>query len=80
MSNYYDEKLNSQMLFQVYETAIPRISQYLNAEIDYKELKASQVQALVSKVVHKTTLSKAPTMVQTMFKMPTLRRSNETNK
>ena len=35
MSNYYDEKLNSQMLFQVYETAIPRISQYLNAEIDY---------------------------------------------
>jgi 2-polyprenyl-6-hydroxyphenyl methylase/3-demethylubiquinone-9 3-methyltransferase len=35
MSNYYDEKLNSQMLFQVYETAIPRISQYLHAEIDY---------------------------------------------
>lgn len=35
MSNYYAESLNSQKLFQVYDTAIPRIKQYLAAEIDY---------------------------------------------
>ena len=35
MSNYYAESLNSQKLFQVYDTAIPRIKQYLSAEIDY---------------------------------------------
>jgi len=34
-SNYYDDKLNSQKLFEVYETNIPRIQQYLDAEIDY---------------------------------------------
>lgn len=35
MSNYYAEKLNSQSLFNVYETKIPRVKQYLEAEIDY---------------------------------------------
>lgn len=35
MSNYYSEKLNSGKLFQVYDTAIPRIRQYLDAEIDF---------------------------------------------
>lgn len=35
MANYYAEKLNSQSLFQVYDTAIPRIAQYLDAEIDF---------------------------------------------
>ncbi|HBC97212.1 MAG TPA: class I SAM-dependent methyltransferase, partial [Clostridium sp.] len=27
MNNYYAEKLNSQKLFQVYETQIPRVKQ-----------------------------------------------------
>lgn len=35
MGNYYAESLNSQKLFQVYDTAIPRIRQYLQAEIDF---------------------------------------------
>ena len=35
MSNCYAESLNSQKLFQVYDTALPRIKQYLAAEIDY---------------------------------------------
>lgn len=35
MSNYYADKLNSQSLFQVYETAIPRVQQYLDSEIDF---------------------------------------------
>ncbi len=35
MSNYYASKLNSQTLFQVYDTKIPRIQQYLSAEIDF---------------------------------------------
>jgi len=35
MGNYYAEKLNSQSLFLVYDTAIPRIAQYLKAEIDF---------------------------------------------
>lgn len=35
MSNYYAEKLSSQSLFQVYATEIPRITQYLKAEINY---------------------------------------------
>lgn len=35
MDNYYAEKLNSQKLFQVYETQIPRVKQYLQAEIDF---------------------------------------------
>lgn len=29
MANYYADKLNSQGLFQVYETSIPRVKQYL---------------------------------------------------
>lgn len=33
--NYYAQKLNSTNLFQVYDTKIPRINQYLNAEIAY---------------------------------------------
>lgn len=35
MDNYYNEKLNAQKLFQVYETQIPRIKQYLQKEIDF---------------------------------------------
>lgn len=35
MDNYYAEKLNSKKLFQVYNTQIPRIKQYLQAEIDF---------------------------------------------
>ena len=35
MNNYYADKLNAQSLFQVYDTAIPRIKQYLDAEIDF---------------------------------------------
>ncbi len=34
-NNYYDEKLNSQKLFQVYQTEIARIKQYLAAEIEF---------------------------------------------
>ena len=33
--NYYAEKLNSQGLFKAYDTDIPRIKQYLNAEIAF---------------------------------------------
>lgn len=35
MGNYYQEKLNANGLYQVYQTDIPRIKQYLKAEIDY---------------------------------------------
>lgn len=35
MDNYYAEKLNSQKLFQVYDSKIPRVKQYLQAEIDF---------------------------------------------
>lgn len=43
MGNYYAEKLNSQSLFKVYDTAIPRVGQYLAAEIDFvrQQLKPS---------------------------------------
>ena len=34
-NNYYAEKLNSQNLFKVYETKIPRVKQYLDAEISF---------------------------------------------
>jgi 2-polyprenyl-6-hydroxyphenyl methylase/3-demethylubiquinone-9 3-methyltransferase len=33
--NYYNDKLNSEKLFMVYDTKISRIKQYLKAEIDY---------------------------------------------
>jgi 2-polyprenyl-6-hydroxyphenyl methylase/3-demethylubiquinone-9 3-methyltransferase len=33
--NYYAQKLNSQKLFKVYETKIPRVKQYLDAEISF---------------------------------------------
>lgn len=44
MSNYYANKLNSYSLFQVYETNIPRVKQYLDAEIDFvrKNLSGSE--------------------------------------
>lgn len=35
MTNYYDEKLNSDKLFKVYETNIPRVKDYLDSEIEY---------------------------------------------
>ena len=34
-NNYYAQKLNSQNLFKVYETKIPRVKQYLDAEISF---------------------------------------------
>ncbi|SKC91800.1 class I SAM-dependent methyltransferase [Maledivibacter halophilus] len=34
-NNYYSQKLNSQKLFNVYETKIPRVKQYLDAEISF---------------------------------------------
>ncbi len=42
--NYYDEKLNSQKLFQVYQTEIARVKQYLAAEIEFvrKDLKKTE--------------------------------------
>lgn len=33
--NYYSQKLNSQRLYQVYQTEIERVRQYLDAEIDF---------------------------------------------
>ncbi|GMQ64148.1 class I SAM-dependent methyltransferase [Vallitalea maricola] len=34
-NNYYAQKLNSTMLFKAYETEIPRVKQYLDAEISF---------------------------------------------
>lgn len=34
-NNYYAQKLNSTMLFKAYETQIPRVKQYLDAEISF---------------------------------------------
>ena len=34
-NNYYAQSLNSQKLFKVYETGIPRVKQYLDAEISF---------------------------------------------
>ena len=44
MDNYYARKLNSQKLFHVYETQIPRIKQYLQAEIDFVKGNLSKTQ------------------------------------
>lgn len=35
MSNYYADMLNAQNLFRVYETNLPRVKQYLDAEVDF---------------------------------------------
>lgn len=35
MGNYYAANLHSQSLFRIYDTAIPRVQQYLAAEIDF---------------------------------------------
>lgn len=35
MANYYSKQLHSHKLFQVYDTAYPRIKQYLDAEISF---------------------------------------------
>lgn len=44
MSNYYADMLNAQSLFGVYETHLPRVKQYLEAEIDFvrKNLSGSE--------------------------------------
>lgn len=42
MSNYYENKLNSQSLFRVYETELPRIKQYLECEIGFVREKLSE--------------------------------------
>lgn len=47
MDNYYAESLNSQKLFQVYETAIPRVAQYLQAEIDFVKQRLTSTQRVL---------------------------------
>lgn len=47
MDNYYAEKLNSQKLFQVYETQIPRVKQYLQAEVDFVKENLSDTQSVL---------------------------------
>lgn len=47
MDNYYAEKLNSKKLFQVYDTQIPRIKQYLQAEIDFVKENLSNTQSVL---------------------------------
>ena len=39
--NYYAENLNSQKLYQVYETSLPRIKRYLEAEIEFVRARLS---------------------------------------
>lgn len=47
MDNYYAEKLNSKKLFQAYDTQIPRIKQYLQAEIDFVKGNLSNTQSVL---------------------------------
>lgn len=47
MDNYYAEKLNSKKLFQAYDTQIPRIKQYLQAEIDFVKENLSNTQSVL---------------------------------
>lgn len=47
MDNYYAEKLNFKKLFQVYETQIPRVKQYLQAEIDFIKGNLSNTQSVL---------------------------------
>ncbi len=44
MENYYKEKMSAQKLYQVYDTKIQRISQYLQAEIDFVKKNLSKTQ------------------------------------
>lgn len=44
MENYYKEKMSAQKLYQVYDTKIQRISQYLQAEIDFVKNNLSKTQ------------------------------------
>lgn len=47
MKNYYDEKLNAENMFRVYETALPRVRQYLQAEIDFVKERLSKTQRVL---------------------------------
>lgn len=47
MNNYYAEKLGAQKLFQAYETQIPRVKQYLQAEIDFVKKNLSETQSVL---------------------------------
>ncbi|WP_373898639.1 hypothetical protein ACER0A_005785 [Haloimpatiens sp. FM7315] len=47
MNNYYKQNLNSQKLYQVYETKIPPIKQYLDAEIDFVKDSLSNTQRVL---------------------------------
>lgn len=47
MENYYNEKLNAQKMFQVYETQIPRVEQYLQAEIDFVQKNLTETQTVL---------------------------------
>ena len=44
MDNYYEQRLNSTKLFQVYETKYPRIKRYLSEEIKFvlEDLKGNE--------------------------------------
>lgn len=47
MDNYYAEKLNAQKLFQVYDTQIPRIKQYLQEEINFVKNSLTMTQTVL---------------------------------
>lgn len=47
MDNYYAKKLNSKKLFQAYDTQIPRVKQYLQAEIDFVKENLSNTQSVL---------------------------------
>ncbi|ODU57755.1 MAG: methylase [Clostridium sp. SCN 57-10] len=47
MKNYYDEKLNAQKMVRVYETALPRVRQYLQAEIDFVKERLAKAQRVL---------------------------------
>ena len=47
MENYYAERLNAHRMFQVYETQLPRVKQYLQAEIEFVKRNLSQTQSVL---------------------------------
>ena len=47
MSNYYADKLNSNGLFKVYDTKIDRVTQYLDAEIDFVRKRLSGTERIL---------------------------------
>ena len=45
--NYYAENLHSERLYQVYQTKLPRVSQYLAAEIDFVKMQLTGKESLL---------------------------------